>query len=338
MTATTLAVTASTTPATFGAEMKVTEYALSYPQGAPTSIPHLLLWLSADSGLSHNGSTGNITGWTDRSGSITLPYTAQSGNFTTGLTVTGGTSAATGLIHQDNDSGSTGTLLLTDVRGTFVSGEGLTDTSTGVATAGAPASLVITPGAVPPIYEANSLSSLPGVYFEYGKAANLVLSDLPTQATAFVVLAVVSADAFIKAGATLLAAPVANVAACLNVALSNATVNRSNLAKINGPTYAGTATTVTSGKQLIKLRMNVGTTTGAGSVNGGSDTSNGAFAPTLTNWNFIGSPTGSTFKIAGFRLHELLIYSLVQASTEDAIVKSDIDAVKDYLNGKWSIY
>ena len=64
----------------------------------------------------------------------TINYDAQSGNFTTGLTLTGGTSGATGLILLDSDSGTTGTLTLANITGTFEDNETITDTSTGSAT------------------------------------------------------------------------------------------------------------------------------------------------------------------------------------------------------------
>lgn len=62
-----------------------------------------------------------------------LAYDGQTGNFTAGLKVTGGTSGATGYIVSDTDGGTTGTLVLKDVRGTFADNEALTDTSTGAA-------------------------------------------------------------------------------------------------------------------------------------------------------------------------------------------------------------
>lgn len=64
----------------------------------------------------------------------TLPYDAQTGNFTVGLTVTGGTSGATGVITADNDGGTTGTLTLSNIVGQFQDNETITDTSTGSAT------------------------------------------------------------------------------------------------------------------------------------------------------------------------------------------------------------
>lgn len=63
----------------------------------------------------------------------TLPYDGQSGNFTVGLTITGGTSAATGVIIADVDAGATGTLTLSNIKGLFVDNETITDTGTGSA-------------------------------------------------------------------------------------------------------------------------------------------------------------------------------------------------------------
>lgn len=64
----------------------------------------------------------------------TLNYDGQTGNFTVGLTITGGTSGAKGVITADADAGATGTLTLADVIGVFVDNETITDTSTGSAT------------------------------------------------------------------------------------------------------------------------------------------------------------------------------------------------------------
>ncbi len=63
-----------------------------------------------------------------------LAYDAQSGAFTAGLTVTGTTSNATGVIVIDDDDGATGTLTLRSDTGTFQNDEAITDTSTGAAT------------------------------------------------------------------------------------------------------------------------------------------------------------------------------------------------------------
>jgi hypothetical protein len=64
----------------------------------------------------------------------TLPYDGQSGNFTAGLTVTGGTSGATAIIVSDVDGGATGTLTLSNINGHFVDNETITDTGSGSAT------------------------------------------------------------------------------------------------------------------------------------------------------------------------------------------------------------
>lgn len=64
----------------------------------------------------------------------TLPYDAQSADFTVGLTVTGGTSGATGVILADADSGTTGTLTLGQVSGMFEDNETITDSGSGSAT------------------------------------------------------------------------------------------------------------------------------------------------------------------------------------------------------------
>lgn len=64
----------------------------------------------------------------------TLPYDAQTGNFTVGLTVTGASSGATGIITSDVDGGASGTLTLSNISGRFSDNELITDTSTGSAT------------------------------------------------------------------------------------------------------------------------------------------------------------------------------------------------------------
>lgn len=64
----------------------------------------------------------------------TLPFDAQTGNFTVGLTITGGTSGATAKILSQVDAGATGTLTLGQISGIFTDNEIITDTSTGSAT------------------------------------------------------------------------------------------------------------------------------------------------------------------------------------------------------------
>ncbi len=57
----------------------------------------------------------------------TLSYDAQSANFTAGKQLTGGTSGATATIVSDTDAGSTGTLTLSNITGTFQNNETITD-------------------------------------------------------------------------------------------------------------------------------------------------------------------------------------------------------------------
>jgi hypothetical protein len=63
----------------------------------------------------------------------TLNYKSQTGTFTAGLVVTGGTSGAKGRVVYDYDGGTVGILLLTDISGAFQDAEAITDTSTGAA-------------------------------------------------------------------------------------------------------------------------------------------------------------------------------------------------------------
>jgi hypothetical protein len=64
---------------------------------------------------------------------VVINYDTETGAFTEGLTVTGGTSGATGVITELVDYGTTGTLRLSGVTGTFEDNETITDTSTGSA-------------------------------------------------------------------------------------------------------------------------------------------------------------------------------------------------------------
>jgi hypothetical protein len=64
-----------------------------------------------------------------------LAYDSQTANFTVGNILTGGTSGATARITADADSGTTGTLTLQDVVGSFIDNEIITDGAGGSATA-----------------------------------------------------------------------------------------------------------------------------------------------------------------------------------------------------------
>lgn len=75
------------------------------------------------------GSSGDKVGRV----TFTLDYDGQTGNFATGLIVTGGTSGATAVILEDDDSGANGTLTLGNISGTFEDNEAITDSATGAA-------------------------------------------------------------------------------------------------------------------------------------------------------------------------------------------------------------
>ncbi|CAB4144009.1 hypothetical protein UFOVP469_6 [uncultured Caudovirales phage] len=65
----------------------------------------------------------------------TLNFNLQTGNYTAGLVVSGASSGASARITAVTQAAGSGTLTLRDITGTFVSGELLTDTSTGSARA-----------------------------------------------------------------------------------------------------------------------------------------------------------------------------------------------------------
>ena len=66
---------------------------------------------------------------------FTLAYDNQTANFTVGETLTGATSGATAIITADSDSGTTGTLTIRSIVGTFIDNEVITDSATGSALA-----------------------------------------------------------------------------------------------------------------------------------------------------------------------------------------------------------
>ena len=85
----------------------------------------------------HNGSgfvalrlvLGNQAGDVEELGA--LAYDGQSVNFTVGDLITGGTSAATGILVEQTDAGATGTLIMKDIVGAFVNNDALTDEGSG---------------------------------------------------------------------------------------------------------------------------------------------------------------------------------------------------------------
>lgn len=72
-----------------------------------------------------------------------LAYEGQTTDFTLGAVLTGATSGATGTVVRVDDEGSTGTLHLRNVVGTFVDGETITDAGGGNGTADGAASQIV---------------------------------------------------------------------------------------------------------------------------------------------------------------------------------------------------
>jgi hypothetical protein len=104
----------------------------SVVQFATTGGIYLIGVNGVDDGFIYDGDVfyPNVKGGVHR-----LGYDAKTADFTAGQTVTGGTSAATGVIWRVNDNGDgTGDLLLTDIVGTFQDDEALTDGAGGAAT------------------------------------------------------------------------------------------------------------------------------------------------------------------------------------------------------------
>ena len=62
-----------------------------------------------------------------------LDFVGQTTNYTPGQTITGATSGATAHLLSVTDAGATGTLLLVDIKGVFVSGEAISDGLGGLA-------------------------------------------------------------------------------------------------------------------------------------------------------------------------------------------------------------
>ncbi len=86
----------------------------------------------ADKKLIYDGATFYPVGTTDL---VALDYDAETSEFTEGATLTGGTSGASGTIVKVIDNGTTGTLWLGSVTGTFQNNETISDGNGGSATA-----------------------------------------------------------------------------------------------------------------------------------------------------------------------------------------------------------
>ncbi len=94
---------------------------------------------------------------------LQLTYGTQTGNYTEGLRATQAVTGATGIIVADHDDGTSGNLILRDVRGTFDATNIVTDTSTGSATS--TAVRTITPVSAAPLgtYAGGKWFCAPGV-------------------------------------------------------------------------------------------------------------------------------------------------------------------------------
>lgn len=83
--------------------------------------------------------------------SQTIGYDAQTANFTAGEVITGGTSGATATVLEDSDSGTSGTLTLGNIQGTFVDDEAVTGSEGGAADIDGTLSYAITEVSASPV-------------------------------------------------------------------------------------------------------------------------------------------------------------------------------------------
>jgi hypothetical protein len=113
----------------------------SYVQFATAGGDFMIAVNGTDSALVFNGETWEALDEATRK----IAFDAQTANYTIGLTVTGGTSAATGVIVAVVDTGAAGTLRVKTVVGTFVDNEIITDSAGGSARANIPTGAVTIP-------------------------------------------------------------------------------------------------------------------------------------------------------------------------------------------------
>lgn len=133
---------------------------------------------------------------------VALDYDAETGTFTEGLVVTGGTSGATGTLERLFDDGTTGTMWLRGVSGTFQNDETITDTSTGSATSDGTVSTLI--GAITNV-DTSALSQVT-VYRErlfFAEAGSLNVWALPVDVLAGAAIQVSLAGIFKLGGSVL---------------------------------------------------------------------------------------------------------------------------------------
>jgi len=129
-------------------------------------------WSTAERGVIDTITVRAVTGVVPTVGAVlfvspaegTLDYDGQTGNFTEGLVLTGGTSGATAVIEDDVDAGATGTLLLTGIVGVYIDNETLTDSAAGAAVANGVLTGIthtVDPGAVSSNFSINGPIEIP---------------------------------------------------------------------------------------------------------------------------------------------------------------------------------
>jgi len=105
-----------------------------------------------------------------------LTYKTGTGAFTVGLTVTGGTSHATGIIDRKSGTVATGYLILKTVSGTFQNNEPLTDTATGAAVADGANADYYNDSREPEWYWANDQTSVPCKFY-FPRSGYVIVHD-----------------------------------------------------------------------------------------------------------------------------------------------------------------
>lgn len=159
----------------------------------------------------------------DASSTNTLTYGSQTGNFTTGQVLTGGTSGATATISADVDSGTAGTLTLSPVNGTaFQLAEIITDPLGGSATSSLLNSMIVdskitgaTSGATAIIQEVSNAGSTAQIYVVGSvtgtfQNAEVITSDQDSGTGRALTTAIIA-----WANTAVTAAPIANVATAI---------------------------------------------------------------------------------------------------------------------------
>jgi len=106
----------------------------SFVQFATAGGDYMIAVNGTDKALTYNGTAFDILD----DATTKIAFDAQTANYTVGLNITGGTSGATAVIVSVTDNGTTGTLRVKTVVGTFVDNEIITDSSTGSATSNIP--------------------------------------------------------------------------------------------------------------------------------------------------------------------------------------------------------